>query len=57
VTTSPDDPAYWRKRAADARRVAERLSSAQARVHMIECARAYDRLAVLAEKTAASRAG
>ena len=57
MTTSHDDPAHWRKRAAEARRVAEGLSSPQARVHMLECARAYDRLAVLAERAAASRAG
>ena len=50
-----DEAAHWRQRAAEARRVAERLESPEARAHMIECAHAYERLAVLAEKTAATR--
>ena len=50
-----DDAAYWRNRAAEARRVAETLSSPEARAHMIECARAYERLALLAEKASPAR--
>jgi hypothetical protein len=56
MTMTPHDAAYWRNRAGEARRVAETLTSRQARAHMIECARAYERLALLAEKTAAARA-
>jgi hypothetical protein len=55
MSMTHDDAAYWRNRAAEARGIAERLSSPQARAHMIECARAYDRLARLAEKAMASR--
>ena len=50
-----DDAAYWRHRAAEARRVAETLKSPEACAHMIECARAYERLALLAEKPAVAR--
>lgn len=38
----------WRERAEEARAVAESLAKPQAREHMLACAAAYDRLAVLA---------
>ena len=48
--SNANNPAHWRKLARDARRVAENLIDEKARGHMIACAEAYERLALLAEK-------
>ena len=45
-----NDPQHWRDLALETRRVAENLSDATARQHMIACAEAYERLAIRAEK-------
>jgi hypothetical protein len=52
--SSSHNPFNWRERAAEARRIADILTEAIARDHMLSCARAYDQLAELAEKSAAS---
>jgi hypothetical protein len=39
------DPAHWRERAEEARRVAETLADPAARRTMLEIAESYDRLA------------
>ena len=44
-----NDPAYWRERAREARRIADELADAVAKQTMIEIALSYDNLAVLAE--------
>jgi hypothetical protein len=49
-----NDPAYWRERAAEARRIAEQLADAVAKQTMLEIARSYDNLAELTEKHPAS---
>jgi hypothetical protein len=46
-----DNPAYWRERAVQARATAERLLNPLARVHMLNCAISYDRLARMAERS------
>jgi hypothetical protein len=57
VSTEITDPAYWRQRAAEARRMAEQLSDAVARQTLEDIAAACDQLAELtgargaAEKT------
>ena len=42
-----NDPAYWRERADEARRIAEQLADAVAKQTMLEIANSYDALAVL----------
>ena len=49
-----NDPAYWRERAQEARRIAEKLADAFSRQTMLEIAQSYDNLAVIAEARAAS---
>jgi sugar (pentulose or hexulose) kinase len=49
-----NDPAYWRERAEEARRIAEQLADAVAKQTMLEIARSYDNLAELTEKRPAS---
>ena len=39
------DPAHWRERAEDARRVAETLADPKARQTMLDIAESYERLA------------
>jgi hypothetical protein len=39
------DPAHWRERAEEARRVAEALADPKARQTMLEIAESYERLA------------
>ncbi|HEY3919603.1 MAG TPA: hypothetical protein VGL83_17575 [Stellaceae bacterium] len=48
--STANDPSHWRELALDTRRIAEHLTDATARQHMIACAEAYERLAILAEK-------
>jgi hypothetical protein len=45
-----NDPAYWRERAEEARRIAEQLADAVAKQTMHDIARSYDNLAELTEK-------
>lgn len=45
-----NDPKHWRDKAEEARAVAAQLRSEQARQHLIACAKAYERLAKLAEE-------
>jgi hypothetical protein len=47
-----DDPAHWRRRAAESRRLAEQLDDPFAKKTMLEIAQSYERLAVQAEKRA-----
>ena len=53
---SINDPAYWRERAAEARRVAEQLADAFAKQTMLDIARCYDNLATLTQTRPASEA-
>jgi hypothetical protein len=46
-----DDPDHWRRQAIEARRVAQMLSDRTAQQHLLECAKYYDRLALLGAKT------
>lgn len=46
-----NDPEHWRKRAEEARAMAEYLTSPEARRHMLNCAASYERLAQLSEKS------
>jgi hypothetical protein len=50
-----NDPGYWRERAREALRIAEELADAVAKQTMLEIARSYDNLAVLAEAGAVSK--
>jgi hypothetical protein len=47
---SINDPAHWRQRAEEARRIAEQLADAVAKQTMLDIARSYDNLAELTEK-------
>jgi len=51
---SINDPAYWRERAKEARRLAEQLADAFTKQTMLDIARSYDNLAVLTETRPAS---
>ena len=42
-----NDPAYWRERAQEARRIAGQSADAVAKQTMLEIARSYDNLAVI----------
>src|SRR5215470_10639539 len=44
-----NDPAYWRERAEEARRIAEQLVDAVAKDMMLDIARSFDSLAKIAE--------
>ena len=50
VTQSIDDPQHWRRRADEARRVADMLADQPSKETMREIARSYDRIAEVAEK-------
>ena len=43
------DPAYWRERAEEARRIADELADGVAKKTMLEIARSYDNLTAIAE--------
>lgn len=45
-----NDPKHWRTLAVGARHVADILTDATTRGHMLACAEAYERLALLAER-------
>ena len=44
-----DDPAHWRRRAEEARRIADQLDDLIAKKTMQDIATSYERLAALAE--------
>jgi len=48
----PHDAEYWRKRAEEARTVAERMTSAEIKAAMLDVAESYDRVARVTEETA-----
>jgi hypothetical protein len=45
-----NDPAHWRQRAQEARRIADELHDPAAKQAMLEVARNYEQLATIAEK-------
>ena len=45
----PHDAEYWRKRAEEARTLAERMTSAEIKAAMLDVAESYDRVARLTE--------
>jgi hypothetical protein len=45
-----DDPAHWRRRAAESRSIAERLDDPEQKKTMLEIAESYERLAVRVEQ-------
>jgi hypothetical protein len=44
-----DDPSHWRRRAEEARRVADQLDDAIAKKTMLDIAQSYEQLAALAQ--------
>jgi len=50
-----NDPAYWRERAEEARRIAEQLAEAVAKQTMLDIARSYDNLGKITETRATSK--
>ena len=44
-----DDPAYWRQKADEARRMADQLADPESKQTMMEIAAAYEQLAKIAE--------
>ena len=49
TTSIANDPAHWRRRAEEARRVADQLDDPIAKKTMRDIALSYERLAMLAE--------
>jgi hypothetical protein len=47
-----NDPAHWRQRAQEARRIADQLHDPAAKHTMLEVAQNYEQLATIAEKRA-----
>jgi hypothetical protein len=50
-----DDPAHWRRRAEEARRIADQLDDPVAKETMRDIARSYEQLATLAETRGAPK--
>ena len=50
-----DDPAHWRQRAEEARRITDQLDDPVAKETMRDIARSYEQLATLAEKNQAPK--
>jgi hypothetical protein len=50
--TPIDDPAHWRQRAEEARRMADQLADPEAKQAMLEIAASYEQLAKIAEARA-----
>jgi hypothetical protein len=50
-----DDPAHWRRRAEEARRIAGQLDDPVAKETMRDIARSYEQLATLAETRGAPK--
>ena len=44
-----DDPSHWRRRAQEARRIADQLDDPVAKMTMLDIAQSYEQLAALAE--------
>jgi hypothetical protein len=56
MTTSPiNDPAYWRQRAEEARRVADQLDDPLAKKTLQEIAHSYEQLGSLTEARLTSK--
>ena len=56
MTASPiNDPAYWRQRAEEARRIADQLDDPLAKKTLLEIARSYERLSALTESKLTSK--
>jgi hypothetical protein len=56
MTASPiNDPAYWRQRAEEARRIADQLDDPLAKRTLLEIARSYERLSALTEARLTSK--
>jgi hypothetical protein len=49
-----NDPAYWRERAEEARRIAEQLADPVSREMMLDIARSYGNLAKITEERPAA---
>jgi hypothetical protein len=54
-STLRDDADHWRRRAREARALAEHLEDPPAKTTMLEIAESYERLAMLVEKRARSK--
>jgi hypothetical protein len=52
--SSINNPAYWRERADEVRRMAEKLADAFTKQTLLDIARSYDNLAALTETRPAS---
>jgi hypothetical protein len=52
VPSFADDPAHWRKRAKEARTLADQMNDAQSKQTMMRIAEDYERLARRAEERA-----
>jgi len=50
LPTQLNDPAHWRQRARETRRIADRLDDPAAKQAMLEVAHQYDQIAAIAEK-------
>ena len=57
VTQLINDPEHWRRRAIEARRIAQSLNDHAAKETMQEIARSYERIAEIAERKAIDGAG
>ena len=56
TTASPiNDPAYWRQRAEEARRIAEQLDDPLAKKTLLEIAFSYEQLSTLTEARLTSK--
>ena len=56
MTASPiNDPAYWRQRAEEARRIAEQLDDPLAKKTLLEIAFSYEQLSTLTEARLTSK--
>jgi hypothetical protein len=56
MTTSPiNDPAYWLRRAEEARRTADQLDDPLAKKTLLEIARSYQQLSALTEARLTSK--
>lgn len=49
-----NDPAYWRERAEEARRIAMELADPTSKETMLDIARSYDKLAKITEERPAA---
>ena len=57
VTQLINDPEHWRRRAIEARRIAQSLTIMLRKETMQEIARSYERIAEIAERTAIDGTG